>query len=383
MTASPGARPFFDRIQALRGLGALLVAGWHYSGWALHDVVLLPHTPWETAGPLQNAAGRIVLASIAGHAALMLFFVVSGYVLRVALEYGPQELGRAAGRFFIHRFFRIYPIVIVATLLHFAVAQFYPDISKQTGPLDFWFIFKNLSLLEPTVNGTFWALQVELLMAPVIFLLYFLEQRFGPRMLLWVALISTPLSFTGDWALWRPLSHNFFAFIVGMLIPTIGRRMVSALSKANVRWLAALAITFLFLPGAIFGFYSRFSAIFEVYGAALLLTVATMRADVSGLALLDRPLMQKLGFASGSYYVLHVATFPFGQALFAWLIPSAWSAAFPLLVGLLVLGLWLIAIAPLMWFSYLAIEAPGIDLGRRLAPSTPRGRPRVTQPGPP
>lgn len=376
------ARPFFDRIQALRALGAVAVAGWHYSGWQLHGVQLLPHAPWAEAGVMENVAGRVTLALFTGHGALMMFFVVSGYVLRLALQYGPQEAGPAAKRFFVHRLFRIYPIVIVATLLHLWVAQYYPAISRENGPIDFWFVFKNVALLDVSIHPQLWALQLELLIAPVIFLLYYGERRFGTRFLAGVALLTTGLSFTSRWALWPPLSEHCFAFVIGMLIPAMGRALVSGASPGRTRSLLALSLLFLFASEPIFGLYSQVSTILQAVGSAILIALTVTRTDLAGLDLLDWPLLQKLGFATGSYYVLHMATFPFANILFARVIPPAWSVAYPALVGPLVLVGWLLAIAPVMWMFYRAIEEPGIALGRRLAPS-PHRRPRVMQPGPP
>ena len=52
-----------------------------------------------------------------------------------------------------------------------------------------------------------------------------LEKRFGIRPVAGIALLATMLSFTKRWALFPPLSHNFFAFVLGMLLPTIGREL--------------------------------------------------------------------------------------------------------------------------------------------------------------
>ena len=101
-------RPFFHRVESLRGIGAVIVAAWHVSGWAVNGVMLLPHMPWPDAGWVQNTIGRIELALLPGHSALMIFFIISGFVLRVSLQYGPQDPAGAAVRFHIARIFRIY-----------------------------------------------------------------------------------------------------------------------------------------------------------------------------------------------------------------------------------------------------------------------------------
>ena len=57
----PGGRPFFLRVEALRGICAAMVAGYHISGWGAPAGRLLPHDPWIGAGALQNAVGRVKL----------------------------------------------------------------------------------------------------------------------------------------------------------------------------------------------------------------------------------------------------------------------------------------------------------------------------------
>src|SRR5437764_1395510 len=56
--------------------------------------------------------------------------------------------------------------------------------------------------------------------------LYFVERSRGPLMLLAIAVVTSALSFSGGWAFWRPLSHNMFVLVLGMLVPTLGYRLV-------------------------------------------------------------------------------------------------------------------------------------------------------------
>jgi peptidoglycan/LPS O-acetylase OafA/YrhL len=125
-----GARPFFHRLESLRGIGAVIIAGWHFPGWAVHGIQWPPHVPWPTAGWVQNAIGGFELALLPAHAALMVFFVISGFVLRVSLQYGPQDLTLAAVRFHVARIFRIYPIVVFGMLL--AAREKLPDRATAT-----------------------------------------------------------------------------------------------------------------------------------------------------------------------------------------------------------------------------------------------------------
>jgi peptidoglycan/LPS O-acetylase OafA/YrhL len=342
---------------------------------------LLPHQPWQGIGPLQNAAGRLILHLIPGHAALMMFFAISGLVLRVSLRHGPQAPGVATIRFLLARAFRIFPIVIFGTLV-FALANGWhvpgPSDQPQT-PLDLPTLVANFLLLDVSMNPTLWALQVEVLMIPIILCLYFVERSYGTRPIAAFALIATVLSFAKQWAVFAPLSHNMFAFVVGMLIPTLGRDLAARLSPASApRWLL-WATAGMFLPGPLLGFYSQFSAVIEAFAAATLLALVAYRSDLRAVHWLDALPFRQLGMSSGSYYVLHTATIPAAVVLGTLVFPAAWSANAPLVVGVLAIATWLVLIAPLMLVSYHAIEATGVAAGRivikhwseRVAPQNP------------
>jgi peptidoglycan/LPS O-acetylase OafA/YrhL len=360
MSASPAGitpRPFFGRVESLRGLGALAVAGYHFAGCAVNGVLLLPDARWPDADSLQNGIRQLGAAALAAHGALMVFFVISGLVLRLSLEHGPQRPVRASVKFLLGRAFRMYPIVVFAACLAVLIAGRAVTVRQ---------FVANALLLEVSLNSTWWALQLELLMAPAIVALYFLERRYGPRPLLLVALVTSALAFKPSWAVWPPLSTNFFAFVLGMLIPTVGRRFVTGLSRRGaVVWLA-VAVAALALPNPCFGRYSKFSTVTEGYAAFALVSFVAYRQDLFALKWLDWKPLRLLGTASGGYYVLHMLTIPLGLATASALVPSAWSATAPALVGVLVLSVWLVAFAPLTVATYYLIEAPGIALGRRV-----------------
>ena len=362
------ARPFFHRVESLRGIGAVMVAGWHVSGWHVNGIALLPHRPWLEAGWFQNALGRFELALLPGHSALMVFFVISGFVLRVSLQYGPQSVADATVRFHIARIFRIYPVVMLSMLLS-AVAhgwQIPATATQPAGALDAWTITANLLLLDVSMNSVLWAIQLEVLMAPVIVALYFLERWRGPWVLVAIAFVTSVLSFDKGWALWPPLSHNFFAFVLGMLVPTLGCRLVRALSLPGVHGLLLGVVLCLFLTGAVLGLFSRFSAFFEGYLAFLLVSIVAYRMEARGLRILDIKPVRLLGLSSGSYYVLHMTLLMWIVPMIAMAIPAAWSLQAPALVGPVVIAVAAAVLSVPSLASYYAVEAPGIALGRRV-----------------
>jgi peptidoglycan/LPS O-acetylase OafA/YrhL len=227
-------------------------------------------------------------------------------------------------------------------------------------------VVANLLLLDVSMNTILWALRVEILMAPVIVLLYFVERRWGTGALVAIALVTTVLSFSLRWALWPPLSRNVFPFVLGMLIPTLGRGAVARLSERAVRWCALAAVLALVLPGSLIGFFSPWSALIEAYGAVVLVALVAYRPEVRGFGFLDARPWRLVGLASGSYYVLHTATIPWARLIAERAVPGAWSVTAPALVGFMVLAAWLVALSPLMLGVFHLVEAPGIALGRWL-----------------
>lgn len=360
-------RPFFHRVESLRGVGAVIVAAWHVSGWQLNGVQLLPHAAWSHASALQNAVGRFELALLPAHAALVVFFVISGFVLRVSLQYGPQDAGAAAARFHVARFFRIYPIVAFSMLLA-ALAhgwQVPAELGREATAVTVATLFANMALLDVSLNTTLWAIQLEVVMAPFIVALYFLERRHGPRVLIAIAVVTSLLSF-GNWTPWRPLSHNFFAFVLGMLVPTFGRALVKGLSGRSAnRLLIGIAVA-LFLPSALFGLFSRYSGFLEGYLAFVLVSLIAYRLDLSGARWLDGRGVRLLGVSSGSYYVLHMSILIWIVPIIGFAVPADMSQQFPAFTGALVIGAAAAALAVPALLSHYVVEAPGIALGRRV-----------------
>ncbi|MEZ5879035.1 MAG: acyltransferase [Tepidamorphaceae bacterium] len=334
------SRPFFPRVESLRGLGALAVAGYHLTGFE-----------W-----------------IPGRSALMMFFVISGFVLCVSLRHGPQDVAPAAARFIIARIFRIWPIVVFSVLFVTLIVACLPGSSPAL-QLNFRTFFLNAALLDVGLNGALWALQVEVLAVPVILGLYFVERRYGSRYLLLFALVSTLLSFSGAWALWPPLSHNLFAISLGMLIPIIGRGSVAQMSSRQAQLSAIAAILGLLLPGPLLGFYSQWSGVTAAGAAAALVSLLVNRRDLPWAAFLEWTTTRRLGLVSGSYYVLHM---PIAMAVDRLFALSGFKMDALLFVPVVLLSTFLIAL-----LTYSLIEKPGIALGRdltkqlRLQPSRP------------
>lgn len=355
-------RPFFCRIEGLRGLGAMAVAGYHLTGSTIHSVELLPASGWPHASEYQNVIGQLGRLALSGHAFLMAFFVISGFVLRLSLGHGPQNLRDSATKFIVARLFRFYPIVFVAVMVSALMMRGSPS----HGTITLKQFIANLLLIDVSMNKHLWALQVELLMMPVIFGLYLVECRSGPRLLFAIAIVSSGLSFAPRWAGWPPLSHNLFAFVFGMLVPTVGRDFVARLNRRVAAAVLTACLAVMISTGATLGTYSRFAGFFEGYAAFVAVSTVAYRPELQMLRPLDTAWLRRVGTAAGSYYVLHMATAPLAIQIAIWAIPAHVCVQFPGLVSVGVICIWLIGIAPLMVLVSKAIEEPGIVYGRNV-----------------
>ncbi|HEX8504325.1 MAG TPA: acyltransferase [Hymenobacter sp.] len=135
-------RKFEYNLEGLRGLAALIVVWFH----AVSVKNLLdPH--YTPSGPLAYC--------VPGHLSVLLFFVLSGYV--IGLTNKAPLTGAAIAAYLRKRFVRIYPIYAVALLLTLFVAQSYP--------LTTWLAHFSLTqvLLSPVIgeNAPMWSLHYE------------------------------------------------------------------------------------------------------------------------------------------------------------------------------------------------------------------------------
>lgn len=163
----------FIQLDSLRGLAALAVFATH----AISGIISVPllvkidHTPFSIL--------------VNGNAAVMFFFVLSGFVLSLAFIDGQKPISLLA--FYTKRIFRIYPAFITTVIFAVLLKQlvFHPHINADAG---IWFkqywlwdldaghlkqILQTLLLISPNINyklldPPMWSLAVEMTMAFVI-----------------------------------------------------------------------------------------------------------------------------------------------------------------------------------------------------------------------
>ncbi|HLQ94737.1 MAG TPA: acyltransferase [Xanthobacteraceae bacterium] len=364
---------FYPRLEALRGVAALTVAAFHswQSIWIDAGEGRRNFLSADgTVGWVEQFGTGLLRVFGNGHGAVMLFFVISGFVLCGSLARGPQDFYAAAMRFLPARLFRIYP-AIFATIGIFAVL--YWTTGVLLGPADAYGPFgllRNALLLETSIDGVMWSLQIELIAVPLILLAFLGSVRWGLILAVMLFLVLAALSFSGAWN--RAIGGSgmlgtIHAFIPGMIAFWIGHRLVE---RCPVRLAPALFLALLvgFVASRpVLGWTSNWSPLAEAaFGAAIVAFLAFSPVGAAG-RVFDLGVVRFFGRVSYSFYLLHPLSL-----MIMWNMPETLGAivrsgvpAFVVAPGLFVLST--AAIAPLAWVMFQCVERPGVAAGRALA----------------
>jgi peptidoglycan/LPS O-acetylase OafA/YrhL len=171
------------RIDALRGLAALTVMVYHARAELWTGISNLWHQR-NFGGGLNTWLGYLTLPFSFGDAAVMLFFVISGYCIHYS---GAKRLATAGMQakpdwknYFWKRFWRIYPTYVAALIIAGAVDYFAAGKGGSLGVADHSIsaflgslvTVQNILTPQYGTNGVFWSLAIEVhlyLFYPVMF----------------------------------------------------------------------------------------------------------------------------------------------------------------------------------------------------------------------
>jgi peptidoglycan/LPS O-acetylase OafA/YrhL len=301
---------------------------------------------------------------------VILFFVLSGFVLTLVLESSKLPEGPTAQRFFISRIFRIYPAVITTLAI---IAALYSvtgyTLISPNGNTAFNYLL-NASLIQPAILGVTWSLQLELIAAPLLFGVWWWRRREGLRALLVPYFILLGLSFTSIWnyLIGQPFSlGQLYAFLAGMAAFLYGKQFVKGMRYPGL-WLM-LAIAAFAATRPLVGWSSYWTILLEsLFGSAIVALLAFSGFRFAR-GLFGRT-VEFYGRTSFSFYLLHPLT----------LIPLANTSALttllqsgvhPLILAALIFVISTIATTPFAWAQWYFVEQTGIWLGRRLPIARP------------
>lgn len=342
-------RGHIPALQSLRGLAAL--------------VVLLHHASFVFAtSPGFRSALETALNA---HAAVVIFFVLSGFVLSRSLGDAPLNR-RGVMRFWLRRGFRIYPAAWAACVLAIILMTVLADVPTRNASdwfgamlslarLDASNIITNLIVLKTTLVPPLWSVRMELAMSLLMPLIWGLVRR-GFAVPLLVVTGTLCLASV------HPLLAYVFAFALGS---TLARH--DSLSPTPLAALAAVLVLLFFRRlNPAWHFETDYEAAIPTFVESLagVVVVAFVAQDRVPRWLVAAPLVA-LGDISYSLYALH---FPILAALSK--LPFLGNLA-PDIAALLLMALTLAVTLPAAALAYRWIERPGIALGKRLLARSP------------
>jgi peptidoglycan/LPS O-acetylase OafA/YrhL len=326
-------------LDGLRGIAALSVA-------VGHCVVQVTGLPlWATSlrdfpsMPATDVAMRVFSALFPSDAAVMVFFVLSGYVLWSSFQRKRLRFFADFPDYACARVYRLFPLVIVSAMpLGLLTAASARELVS------------NMLLLSISLNGVLWSLQVEVVASLALFALWGLTRGTA-----WKLLVGLVLAFAASpFFRGQGVVVFFPAFVLGALISSVPEPVWRR------SWVVAAATAVLLFTNVVLG-HGGITRCFEMAGAAVLVgAVANGR-----LRFLSGRLPLFLGAISYPFYLTHgvglICAEPWLGMMPPVPAPVAIAARAALSIALTI---------PLAWLLHVFVEDPvlrgRVRLGRGL-----------------
>ncbi len=344
-------------LDGLRGLAALSVAFSHSMAvYKIDGNYMIWAAPLkeQSAGAL---AIRIVEGILDAQAAVVLFFVLSGYVLSRSIRSASLD-ERFYFRYMIRRLFRILPAMWCAILVAFALLK---SLTAIPDPELFsaWYlgIFSdrslvhlvgNLILAQSSVLGVTWTMSIELIGSMLIPVFCLINRQYSPvgRICFGVAIWLVGMKVGSD-ASYMP-AFFFGSYLAATPIKITHPRLAvtTALVLVCIISLSSTARDLNIL-------------LYSILTASI---VAAIAEHPQTFNVLERTPIRQLGEISYSFYLFHTSVLlALTVVTFAWLSDmSAIKSNFALFIGSAV-----ITFIVSTW-SYRFIEIPSINRGREV-----------------
>lgn len=273
-------------LDGMRGLAALaVIAGHcelHYGGmpaWKLR-LIDFPNQP------LNTILGRLWYTIFPSDPAVILFFVMSGYVLSQALERQDESPREAFWPYVLKRIFRLIPTGIVAGAFLYALV-----------PMDTKTAIGTMFLFDSDANGPIWSLRVEWVGFLLVFALWAARSLVFAIALI-CAFVSLVLWNAGSLPHQLPYFYLGPTFVLGYLIPRVPTKIWAS------KGIIIASIIALFFFDLVFGKLSLITITVETLGAFGVIGYLT----VNRVELLHGRVPQFLGAISYPVYLSGTAS---------------------------------------------------------------------------
>lgn len=336
-------RVFYPQLESLRGIAAFIVV--------LHHALIISIDDPSLPEPLYLLT---VVWSFLFHggAAVILFFVLSGFVLSLNFDLTEGLRPSLYGRFLIRRVLRLYPVVFVSIVLALEKNYYWGGPAFEPRQIADMFLLRDVTLNQPL-----WSIQVEALVSgiyPLLLLAFVRGRNAAVGLFLPIALVAY---FWGHGP--EVILKYLPAFLLGLLIPTAGYDLMMKLGRSFAT--LSLPVVFcLYSSGIILGHYrltgSSPALFLQMFGSFYIVAfVAFWGYDVQWL---KTGIARWLGRISYSLYALHFPIVGFVASYFN--EPSSWHRVVVVLAVSIPLSLLCATIAAH------AIEWPFHRLGRKI-----------------
>lgn len=355
----PGFNP---RLESLRGLAACAVLMWHCF---ITFSIAGNRTFWATPYAGQPAPGKIltlISCLLDPTTAVILFFILSGYVLSLSLQRARPTGPTQYRNFIIRRAFRLLPAMWVSVI---AVAIIHGLIQPRVAPgaqslfygivfghqISLQMIFGNLCLRSSQADPVTWTICVEVLGSLCVPLFLFVTRG---KALSGAALLGLLILITGHDENLKSAHHYMFCFQIGILLACYRHRLPAQLFPA-----LTFAGGIMICGTAHLCEFSFNHQLFADAAGASLILIAVLGATARDFTWLDHPALRLLGRLSYSVYLLHIIFLYIAAQIFA---PIAGLVITPYVLT----AATLVTTLPAAWLSYRFIEIPCINLGHSL-----------------
>jgi peptidoglycan/LPS O-acetylase OafA/YrhL len=332
-------------------MAALAVVGFHVS----NQFYAGPAHGW-----FDGFAFWILTALLNGFGAVVVFFVLSGFVLARSLDANPDPT-----RFFRNRIFRLFPAAIFTVTLLTGLHWQFGILVGDKASFDTPNVILNLLMIKSDINRVMWSMTVECVATPLILLSVWLFHRHGERplwilvaVLLGLSPIGQYSQLLGGYTTLAPL----YAFVVGVLIHFRGAR-ISSLIGPRLHATAIIAVAIFCFCGT--RTQSALVVMLECLSSATLVVLIAYRPNAGLFDPLDFKLSRFYGKISYSFYLLHLLGILLANRILALLdFPVS---ALPIFAATILLTLVSILITtPAAYLSWRFVEVPAIKFAKNI-----------------
>jgi peptidoglycan/LPS O-acetylase OafA/YrhL len=330
-------------LDGLRGIAALSVAVGHCF------MIIGGVTMWESS--IRNFPGmngtdialRLVSLLVPAESAVMVFFVLSGYVLWTSYQRKDFRFVADLPDYVCSRTYRLFPVAIMSALpLGLLI-----DASARE-------LVLNMLLVHRSLNGVLWTLQVEVAASLQLFAIWCLTRGVGWKVAVALVLsISAVPFFRGN-----PYVVFVPAFIFGASITLV------PVSVWRRSWIIGPAIVALVVTNLLFGF-GGVSRCFEILGAT-----ALVGAVVAGrFGFLRARVSHFFGAISYPFYLTHpIGLFLAGPVVQSLPLASPFVKVFALAASSIAVAV------PIAWVLHVFVEDPVLRARPRIRVALPPSR---------